>query len=573
MLLDASCVYCCEFITLATNHNQIEKLIDKKLDFFIDDFAPFKEFNKIVTGLDVPLATGERINIDLERGINWEQTFEGQPASSRMWLLSLYALGQLLASYKKTNDPVLLQAALSSLRSYFTYADGDQVRESLGKIPSADHAAATRVKVLIKFLQVCGHQDLNLSEKIAEEISYWRDWITDPGHYSMCNHGLMGDVALLHVGIQFEPVGGQTTVEFALDRILKLAEATFDADGLCNENTIGYHRYNLHLYKSIVQFIEHYGIEQGDVTTRLREIIALAELALRQVIWQDATVPPIGDSPKYTVNLAPINTSKCYFQSGFCVVKTEDVYLSLICGSRTETHKQVDDTSITLRYKGTEILTDAGSYLYNRSNPHRRCVESSYGHSGIFPAEGDGLLRKEFLRMFNPVSGGIESFDQNASGTRIQAIFRLANGAVTIERNVYLSDADEVAVVDLVKLHDPSKYRKELFVQRFLLGPELECRRDGEKTVFMEGGQVKCSIFQLADIDSSSVYKGEETNKVRGWQSYSTGVINPTYGVDFYQKLRAGKLAFASVISLSGAASYDACSDAVRDFVQHELSK
>jgi hypothetical protein len=554
-----------------TNYRSIEKILSKKLDFFIDDFAPLKAITKIDRGLRIPLATGELIEIDRTAGIDWNLTFEGQPASSRMWLLSLFALGQLLASHLKTGDQELLDAAVTSLRSYFNYADHADNREALGKIPSADHAAATRVKVLLKFLQVHGSQNLELSDKIVEEISYWTRWIADPSHYSMCNHGLMGDIALLHAGVQFEFMDGETTLNFALDRIVKLALATFDSDGLCNENTIGYHRYNLHLYKNIIRFVEHYGIQQADALSSLRSITERAEVALRQVIWQDGIVPPIGDSAKYEVNLSPINTSKCYFESGFCVVKTDDLYLSFICGSKTETHKQVDDTSITLRYKNVEILTDAGSYLYNRNNPHRRCVESSYGHSGIFPAEGDGLLRKEFLRWFGPVSGGMESFEQNGATTRVQATFKLMNGAVSIARHIFVSKENEIAIVDKVDLVDPAKYRKEHFVQRFLAGPDMECRRGGEKTIFMQSGELKCSMFQLSDIDSSSLYKGEENNKVRGWQSYSLGVINPTFGIDFYQKLRNGKLQFATVISLNGAASYDDCSPETQEFVRQTL--
>jgi hypothetical protein len=383
----------------------------------------------------------------------------------------------------------------------------------------------------------------------------------------------MGDIALLHAGVQFEAVDGQEIIDFALERILALAEETFDSDGLCNENTIGYHRYNLHLYKNIIKFIEHYGIRHDVAVGKLHEITERAEIALRQVVWQDATVPPIGDSPMYTVNLSPINTSKCYFESGFCVVKTDNLYLSLICGSRTETHKQVDDTSITLRYKNKEILTDAGSYLYNRSNRHRRCVESSYGHSGIFPTDSDGLLRKEFLRMFGPTTGAIDFFEENSSGTKIRATFTLMKGALSIERNIFLSVEDELAIVDLVNVLDPSRYRREFFVQRFLLGPEIECSRGSETTIMLESDDIKCSVFQMSDIDSSSIYKGEDSNKVRGWQSYSTGVISPTYGIDFYQKLRDGKLAFATVISLSAASSYDKCSNTIKIFVQQTLDK
>jgi hypothetical protein len=551
----------------------VERILDKKVDFFIDDFPPLKHLVKTEAGYTISLATGELIDIDLEKGTDWTQTFEGQPASSRMWLLSLYALGQLLASHKQSGDPELLRAAVNSLQSYFAYVEEAEVRESLGKIPSADHAAATRIKVLVKFLQVAGNQDPELIVKIIQEVMYWRDWIADPSHYSMCNHGLMGDVALLHAGVQFDAVNGRSTIDFALDRIVRLAEATFDTDGWCNENTVGYHRYNLHLYKNIIRFVDHYGLQHGEVLAKLRGITELAELVLRQVIWQNNTVPPIGDSPVYKVEQESINTSKCYFETGFCVVKNDDLYLSFVCGSRTETHKQVDDTSITLRYKGVEILTDAGSYLYNRSNPHRRCVESSYGHSGIFPAEGDGLLRRDFRGMFGPVSGKIDAFDQQDGHTSIRGTFNLAGGALCIERSIFLSASDELAIVDLVVLKEVAKYKKDLFVQRFLLGPELECRRLEEHVFEMNVNDSTFTVFQLADIDSSSLYKGEEGNKVRGWQSHATGVINPTFGIDFYQRLRGGKAAFSTVISLSGAAAYEQCSDAVRKFVADTIGR
>jgi hypothetical protein len=68
----------------ATNPTKIGQILNKKLGFFIDDFAPFKQIEKTDTYIGIPLATGELIRIDLANGIDWNQTFEGQPASSRM---------------------------------------------------------------------------------------------------------------------------------------------------------------------------------------------------------------------------------------------------------------------------------------------------------------------------------------------------------------------------------------------------------------------------------------------------------------------------------------------------------
>src|SRR5262249_3006559 len=148
--------------------------------------------------------------------------------------------------------------------SFLDYSSKPGRRSSIGRIPSADHSTAIRVRVLIKFIQVMrDRQDDNhaLLIRVCDCLRYWSDWLCEAKHYTKNNHGLMGAIALLHSAIQFGSAQHSSAyLDVATNRILELGQTSFDRDGLCNENTIGYHSYNLNLYRGLVGFCKHYGL-------------------------------------------------------------------------------------------------------------------------------------------------------------------------------------------------------------------------------------------------------------------------------------------------------------------------
>ena len=127
------------------------------------------------------------------------------------------------------------------------------------------------------------------------------------------------------------------------------ARAPLTADGLCNENTIGYHDFNLSFIEGWSSFANITGLSETLVSV-LEETILRATSALEFCVWQDGSIPPLGDSAVYRTKTVSRNKSRCFYESGFAVVKNDDLYLSILCGAPTETHKQVDDLSITLRF-------------------------------------------------------------------------------------------------------------------------------------------------------------------------------------------------------------------------------
>ena len=541
------------------------EILAVRMDQIAHDFLPFGVTVKYSGDtIALPLPTGEIIEVSLSRGVQWDKTFATQANSSVMHLLSLDAIGGLLSTFQQRNEDRALQFAVVALRSFLDYSSKPGRQYSIGRIPSADHSAAIRVRVLIKFIQVMRERpdaDHALLIRVCQCLKYWSDWLSKAKHYSKNNHGLMGSIALLHSAVQFGATPyASSYLDVATTRIFELGKSSFDREGLCNENTIGYHNFNLKLYRGLVVFCKHYGLSETLVNF-LEETILRATRALEFCVWQDGSIPPIGDSAVYKVKIASRNEPRCFFESGFAVVKNDDLYLSILCGAPTETHKQVDDSSITLRFMNRDILIDGGSYTFDRTDPYRRCVASSLGHSGLFLKEFGGLVRREYLRKFGPVSGHIERFEESHEGVRVKCSYSIRGGRAVFVRNIFVCWPDEVAIVDSVELKDMAGSPEP--VQRFLFGPTFDVRFDEKNKLALASEDFSCTLFQLSDCDGV-LYRGESGSPVRGWYSYKYKEILPTYGVDFVRFSPVSQ--FSTIIKLAKCASLSECSTGVRTF-------
>ncbi len=543
----------------------LNEILQIRMDRLAEEFNPFDATVSCAGDrVAVPLSNGEIIEVGRSHGVQWDRKFVKDTNSNVMWLFSLAWIGRLLSTFQRKKDDDPLGLAVVAVRSFLDYSSERARQSSIGIIGKADHSAATRVTVLVKFIQVMRERpdvDYALLEKVCYCLKYWSDWLCDVANYAKNNHGLMASIALLHAAVQFGAAPcARRYLDVATTRIFELGKSSFDREGLCNENTIGYHNYNVQCYRRVIEFSKHYGLS-GTLVTFLEDLILRATRALEFCVWQDGSIPPIGDSAIYKVKIASRNEPRCFYESGFAVVKNEDLYLSIQCGSRSEFHKQVDDSSITLRFKNHDILIDGGFYSYDRTDPYRRCVESSLGHSGVFLKEFDGLVRREYLRKFGPVSGKIERFEESSEGVRIKCVYSVSNGCTVFVRHIFVCWPDEVAIVDSVELKDMAGSPEP--VQRFLFGPTFDIRFDERNKLILSADEFSCTLFQLLDCDGD-LYHGEDGIVVRGWFSKKYKEILPTYGVDFVQKAQVSR--FSTIIKLSKCASLSECSMTVRSF-------
>ncbi|PYG78762.1 MULTISPECIES: heparinase II/III family protein [unclassified Pseudomonas] len=496
------------------------------------DFDPVVNKNFNESGFfHVPLAKYyEKIEIGELTRIDWRRKFEASNNSNVMWLLSLNFAGCLLSTFEVSKDPVFLSLATQSIESFLTFVTTPENRLYVESIASGDHSTATRVKVFIKYLQVTQDSEVEckgIRLQVFCELYRCLEWLSSDDNFHENNHGLMCNIALAAASRCFSLSSDLRKKYYgiSISRTLKLAEKAFCKDGLCNENTIGYHNYNLQLYQVFCDLLDAEELTSPEFSN-LRNIINRAEVSLRHCVRQDGSVPPVGDSPAYLSKKSSINQSKFFPRSGFAVVKNEDFYLSLQCGSRTEVHKQMDDSSITLRYKGVDILIDAGSYSYDRETGFGRYIESATGHTGIYPLAFDYLRRREIVKTFGGILGGIDYFCETDSGFELRCHYKTQDGTVSAGRTIIACWPDEIWINDTIEIHKalPSWRFSEAKVQRFLFGPNIMISQCEPGEFILRGSGISGKLFSLNSVGGRLTF-GQTDPDIRGWHSIEFGEI------------------------------------------------
>ncbi|RKU03691.1 heparinase [Burkholderia sp. Nafp2/4-1b] len=517
-----------------------------------DEYQPLADGWRLgnIAKMSFPYSTAI-VDIDLNKKFAWNSELPNN--SVRMWYYSLIYIGRLLATYQQSNDAASLDLALSLTSDYLDYVAIAEQRAGVNGIASADHATAERLKVMLTLHQIIRNSTdprcVALLPRMLAEMHYCAEWLTEEANLGVGNHQLMGCMSLMFTYSLLSNEAGAVYLETALRRVRSLLEESFDKDGLCNENTIGYHNFNLSLYTKIHDALGKLGIAAA-MRADIEPVLDNAMRALRLAIFPNGMIPPIGDSPRYDSRVTSINESFCFFESGFAVVKRDDFYMSLICGGRTNWHKHMDDTAIYLQYRGEDVFIDGGSYSYDQRNPHTRCISSSAGHSGVFLSQFDGLPRYELIAKYGPVSGSIKRFEESDDGVRIECAYSVPGCWTSFRRFVFVHWIGEVVVVDMVKSPNPSAA-----VQRFLLAPHVSAHAE-QGIIRLQG-----ETFEGTIIHSSrhvDFYRGEQDGKVRGWSTYDFGEISPTTGIDLSGGPVAGE--FSSIVVLNGT-DPEGCSD------------
>lgn len=504
------------------------------------------------------MAGATRIEVGMNARFPWNHKFALN--ADRMWYYSLAYIGRLLATWAQTQDVAARQMAIALISDFMSFTASPENRRMIGSIPSADHSASERLKVLLTCHQMVEEAGATESAafrmRLLQEIHRWAEWISDDRNLGVGNHKLMGAMSLIYVYALLSDGAGQGYLDIAADRILSLADNSFDKDGLCNENTIGYHNFNLSLYRKLRAVLANLGIADS-LFEKIDALIVKASGALELCVLPDGKIPPIGDSPRYDLGLPSRDGTFCFFESGFAVVKRDGLYFSLVCGGTTEWHKQMDDSSIYLQYNGVDVVVDAGSYSYDQSDAYSRCVTSTTGHSGIVPALLDGLPRHEVQSKFGPVSGRIERFEESDDGVRIACTYTVPGCDTTLNRYVFVAQSDEVVVVDTFDAPDVADV-----VQRFVLGPEL--------TVLSDDGGIRLTAPSFSGTlrnhgANADIYKGQTEGKVRGWTAFEFGRVVPTIGIDL--RSANAERVYSTIIRLDDDGS-NRCSEAALNFAE-----
>jgi hypothetical protein len=482
--------------------------------------------------------TGLVIEAGEDGSVDWNIEFSSNKSDNIHELHSLFHVGRLLSLFEDHRDETVFQLALGIVRSFLTFIRDEshlkQVMKNRG-FGSFDHSMSIRANVLVMLLQVVSKSERNLNVEdslIGEIVAHlWDigDVICDPEHLYPSNHGIIVSLTGLQIANQFKnlPYISRQFQQASNANLLGLIEKLFDKDGWANENTVGYHSFILRLLRDFVEYSRKNALESPELA-RIEEILERGTNALAFCVWQDGSIPPIGDSPLYRSGYSSINRSKFFNESGFLIIKDDRTYASLICGSRSNNHKQVDDSSITLHYDGEDFIVDGGSYCYDGQNLHRKYLESFRGHSGIFPNTYSAQSPREYLK--NRLFASIEHFREIPGGSVAIARYRL-KGGIECERRLFVGWDGVLIVVDEVLSENPD----EIFTQTFLIGPHLRPAGNTRNAICFESDRYCLAVIHHSPSDTSCV-TGVTDPEYWGWCSVDWRQILPTNQVRFAQK-------------------------------------
>lgn len=389
--------------------------------------------------------------------------FETTDKTYREYMFAMDYLSTLLSAYRQTEDPRYRDKFLEIVRQFFEFYD----RGAFVITNSDDLIVCAQTLMFIKSFSLIDYES-SLKEKITDLLyEHARYCYDDKNHWDNFNHGLFTDMALLHLSVLFDslPEAGDWQ-RHAVERVQRLYAASFYEDGFNNEGSLTYFQHNILQYQEILDFCDIYKI---DGLASIQDRLNQNKVILRSFAHNDSSFPVIGDGKECFAPESKGNSlSALYPNAGICVLKTGNIYLTFKCKANLQDHTHIDDTSITARYKNTDLALDGGQYNYDRYHPITRYLRSSGGHSGIFPLFADGLFLGEYLKRRN--SAGIDMFHFDSTVGEVSGGYELDDGDIRIRREIKVGP-DRIEVRDSWECTSPQTMR-----QRFILPKEFLSR-------------------------------------------------------------------------------------------------
>lgn len=310
-----------------------------------------------------------------------------QYQSTMLWY---HSLAWLRIIYNDYNDDVFVNNFIDTYYSFINSEFSDNIFSTL---TSRDHLVAEQIRNLT-YLLAQDDTRFNNKESAKKILLKLVNWAIIPGNILNNNHGMMLASALLHIPLFIEMPETEKNylINLSSNRLVEVIESAFDGYGLCNENTPIYQNFYIKFLKNQIEelnFFEKYDNHYSIITTKLLEILSMAEHTLSLIALPTGELPPFGDGNFSTVKVTPIIENAEFFSadSGFFSIKNKKIknkYFSAKCGYSSVVHKHCDDTSIFYWYDGQPIITDAGFLNYDWTDSRNVLVKSQRGHSGAF---------------------------------------------------------------------------------------------------------------------------------------------------------------------------------------------
>lgn len=271
-----------EIRQLATGAADFTLLSDAEVESAADD---------LFAGLYWHAGEPQHVSIPFDSGI-----FPIQDSTWGLRFCSLIVPNLLGRAYEVTNDAKYLRAAVQYI---IDWADFEQTLWLPIDAVFNDHAVASRAIVVSDIWRIYRNSSVYDDQSAGQLLSYTAKlgaMLRDPALYEFrSNHGLMQNLALLHLAIAFPKTDDAAiNAETGALRLRQQLEYYLNAEGVIQEHSPGYHHQFVETIAASWRYLALLNISvPPDLAQRHQRALEYLDALLRP----DRTLPPIGDTP------------------------------------------------------------------------------------------------------------------------------------------------------------------------------------------------------------------------------------------------------------------------------------
>lgn len=348
---------------------------------------------------------------ELSAPIDWYQN----PHGSSNWVHHFLSLRWL----SECED----SACLRIIEDFLCWLGSDSVAREFIQGQKRDHTSAIRLTVLARLLDRFGQH--RIASHVEREIYALKEELLGSQVYKTGhNHGLLIDESLLQVAAQIPGVLEDAEVEAVLRRLEHQIDSLFDSCGYTLEHSVSYQEFNLGTLGRIMRLAGALDVfKEHAVHHRISRIVRSSKRLLGNALRDCGEYVPFGDSfrrpsqrilnenvggPEGIRNaagreggvfVAPV--------AGFGFYRSGDWHLGMTCSNNRTAHKQDDELSIFIEWRGQVVIDDAG-YSDVDDQLRKKCRQR-VSHSTISILTSEGYL--PFRTIPSPRKAWIVSYE------------------------------------------------------------------------------------------------------------------------------------------------------------------
>ncbi|PKA82913.1 heparinase II/III-like protein [Ulvibacter sp. MAR_2010_11] len=463
--------------------------------------------------------------IDYKDRIQWNIN----PYNSDSWVLyfhSLRMVGILARAYEYNQEDKYIEKAMVILRSWVEYN-----KTNLDNIYQ-DHMVANRVLNISHLYFVAPNILKTDDKKLIESIILEHgEWLYNDQNYTKGNHAIMQDRALMQASLTFSTFKDDEWYNKSLERVTKTFDAEITSEGVCVENSPGYHPYVMDLLQNFIVMGENFNRPFPEkYKMEYEKMVGF----LTYIIKPNNKFPTFGDTyftnstlhfsnlyksqellfvdTKGLKGIKPAFTDKVYQESGYAIFRegwkkgeefSKQTQLSFINTNQSFVHKHSDYLSFELYSNNEDLIVDAGHIGYNKDSI-TAYLKSTIAHNTI-------TIDNRNINYYKvPLYEGarITNFNSNDTSAHLKAFVK-PDTNTTFKRDIIYVKPNAFILIDryeLTKIQD-----EKMFQQAFNLGGKLlDIEKNGSDRLIAKYPNNNLHFIQKTKTEKVNIFKAEK---------------------------------------------------------------